>query len=293
MPVTQVGYLALRTAHLDEWCTLLLDVVGAQLRDEGEDGSLYFRFDDRHHRLSLRPADEEGVDAMGFEVATAAELEALAARLAAGGVAVTEAVPEDCALRGVDRMIRFADPDGWPLEVYVHSLVDESGFHAARGVKGFNMGRLGLGHLVWCCPNVHASAKFYQDVLGFKLSDYIRWDGADATFLHCNPRHHSLALMNECFGMKSGVLHHIMIEVADLDDVGRAYDIVQQRKVPLVMTLGRHSNDHMTSFYFKTPSGFAIEYGWGGLLIDDETWDVKSYGSPKIWGHDLVTEAQP
>ncbi len=32
-------------------------------------------------------------------------------------------------------------------------------------------------------------------------------------------------------------------------------------------TLGRHTNDHMTS-YANTPSGFFAEYGWGGRVID-------------------------
>lgn len=37
-----------------------------------------------------------------------------------------------------------------------------------------------------------------------------------------------------------------------------------ERKIPLVMGLGKHSNDRMYSFYFKNPSGWAFEYGWGG-----------------------------
>ena len=40
------------------------------------------------------------------------------------------------------------------------------------------------------------------------------------------------------------------------------------------MTLGRHTNDLMTSFYVRTPSGFEIEYGTGGLVVDDDTWQV-------------------
>jgi len=52
------------------------------------------------------------------------------------------------------------------------------------------------------------------------------------------------------------------------------------------MTLGGHPNDRMFSFYVKTPSGFAIEYGWGGLTIDDEeTWVVRTYDKLDIWGH--------
>ena len=37
------------------------------------------------------------------------------------------------------------------------------------------------------------------------------------------------------------------------------------------VTLGRHTNDFMTSFYAKSPSSFMIECGWGGREIDPQT----------------------
>jgi hypothetical protein len=51
------------------------------------------------------------------------------------------------------------------------------------------------------------------------------------------------------------------------------------------MSLGRHTNDLMTSFYVRTPSGFEIEYGTGGRVVDDETWEVVPYDAQSIWGH--------
>ena len=38
------------------------------------------------------------------------------------------------------------------------------------------------------------------------------------------------------------------------------------------VTLGRHTNDLMTSFYAKTPSAFMVECGWGGREIDPPNW---------------------
>jgi hypothetical protein len=76
-----------------------------------------------------------------------------------------------------------------------------------------------------------------------------------------------------------------MLEVASIDDVGSALDIVNERRIPLAMSLGRHTNDHMTSFYVRSPSGFEIEYGTGGRLIDDATWEVGTYDAPSFWGH--------
>ena len=43
---------------------------------------------------------------------------------------------------------------------------------------------------------------------------------------------------------------------------------------------------NMVSFYLASPSGFALEYGWGAREVDDATWQVEYYDSlDSIWGH--------
>ena len=52
------------------------------------------------------------------------------------------------------------------------------------------------------------------------------------------------------------------------------------------MSLGRHANDLMTSFYVRTPSGFEIEFGSGGRLMDMQAGEpVGQYSETSIWGH--------
>src|SRR6266700_3368039 len=63
-----------------------------------------------------------------------------------------------------------------------------------------------------------------------------------------------------------------MVELFMLDDVGQAYDLASREEGRTATTLGRHTNDFMTSFYSRTPSGFLVEYGWGGRSIDPDTW---------------------
>jgi hypothetical protein len=48
--------------------------------------------------------------------------------------------------------------------------------------------------------------------------------------------------------------------------------------------MGKHTNDHMQSFYVITPSGFGMEYGFGGRLIE-ENWEIRHYDQPMLWGH--------
>ena len=55
--------------------------------------------------------------------------------------------------------------------------------------------------------------------------------------------------------------------------------------MPLARSIGRHLNDRVVSFYVAGPSGFDVEYGTGGRLIDDATWTVETYHSGSAWGH--------
>jgi 2,3-dihydroxybiphenyl 1,2-dioxygenase len=295
MGVRQLGYLGVNvsTKNVQPWISLARDVLGCEVRQSGDERApVLLRLDEQHHRVALRPTSgEEGVAYVGWEVATRQGLDELANRLGKNGIAVRHGTPQEKAERKVVDFYAFSDPEGFPVEIYFGASIDENPPRYARSISGFNCGQLGLGHLIQVSRDPRGTAQFYIDMLGMRLSDYIAWDEADATFLHCNPRHHSLALMNECYGMKRGQLHHFMLEVKSLDDVGRAYDIVREKKLPLILSLGKHSNDHMVSFYMATPSGFGIEYGFGGRLIEDEdAWRVQVYGSPKQWGHALMIQ---
>jgi len=125
---------------------------------------------------------------------------------------------------------------------------------------------------------------FYVDLLGFGLSDYIQ-KPFRAYFFHVNARHHSLAMIETG---KSG-MHHLMVELFSLDDVGQAYDVALTQEDRVGVTLGRHTNDFMTSFYAKSPSSFMIECGWGGREIDANNWQpVEMFDGPSLWGHERV-----
>jgi 3,4-dihydroxy-9,10-secoandrosta-1,3,5(10)-triene-9,17-dione 4,5-dioxygenase len=104
-------------------------------------------------------------------------------------------------------------------------------------------------------------------------------------FYHCNGRHHSLAVAQ--VPGKVG-LNHLMLEVKSLDDVGTGLDLAKQAGVPVLRGLGRHTNDLMTSFYMLTPSSFQIEYGFGGIVVDDLTWVASTNDRPSLWGHELT-----
>jgi len=156
-----------------------------------------------------------------------------------------------------------------------------------------------MGHVVLTAPNFDETHAFYKQVFGFGDTDlgrfYLMGGGPDDAgigfaFMHCNRRHHSLALGQMPESPNGAV--HMMLEVGSLEDVGRAYDRVlkSKGKVPLSATLGRHVNDKMTSFYMQTPGGFDIEYGWNGLVIDPATWTATTSLAVSDWGHKWAHE---
>jgi 2,3-dihydroxybiphenyl 1,2-dioxygenase len=282
MSVQALGYVGFGSSALEDWQKFGTSLVGWQAIERGN-SMLAFRMDDRKQRVVIDRAMGDGARFFGWEVENGAELDALAARLEAAGVKVV-AEPQTLAdTRRVRALISFHDPAGNRLEAFHGAEIDDTPFSPGRSISGFRTGALGLGHVVLTVERIDEVMPFYLDLLGFHLSDYIE-KPFRAYFFHINPRHHSLALIETG---KSGV-HHLMVELFSLDDVGQAYDIALAEECVNV-TLGRHTNDFMTSFYARTPSSFMVECGWGAREIDLATWQpVEMHHGPSLWGHERV-----
>jgi 2,3-dihydroxybiphenyl 1,2-dioxygenase len=283
MAVQALGYAGFGSAALDDWRQFGTGLVGLQAVERSA-SLLAFRMDDRKQRIVIDRAMPEGARFFGWEVGDAAALDALAARLEQAEVEVV-AEPQTLAdARRVRRLISFHDPAGNRLEAFYGAEIDETPFNPGRAISGFRTGPLGLGHAVLTVENIDAVMPFYVDLLGFGLSDYMQ-KPFRAYFFHINARHHSLALIETG---RNG-MHHLMVELFSLDDVGQSYDVALSEEGRIGVTLGRHTNDFMTSFYAKSPSSFMIECGWGGREIDPTTWrQVEMQDGPSLWGHECV-----
>ncbi|MDO9710854.1 VOC family protein [Paracraurococcus lichenis] len=286
MAVQALGYLGLGVAQPGAWSDFATRELGLQAVDRGG-GYRAFRMDDRKQRLLVDSAWAEGEYLLGWEVADAAALEALAARLEAAGTPVRWEGRALADQRCVAGLISFQDPAGNRLEAFHGGQVADEPFRPGRDIAGFRAGPLGMGHVLLMVPQLGPALEFYCGLLGFKVSDYMRGP-VSAYFLHVNARHHTLALVEG----PQRMLHHLMMELYAFDDVGRAYDMVSADPARVAATLGRHPNDLMTSFYMRTPSPILVEYGWGGREVDDATWqpeELTSLGS--LWGHKGLFDA--
>jgi 2,3-dihydroxybiphenyl 1,2-dioxygenase len=283
--VAQLGYLHFEVKDLAAWEAFGTKVLGLGLASRRGDGGFALRMDGHAQRLFVTPGASDDLACLGWEAPDEATLLTIGERLRAAGVAVREGTPEERDLRQVARLLCYSDPAGIPSEIYCGPALAREPFQSSVVRSGFVADEQGLGHLVLSANSQAESAKFYQDVLGFRLSDYIRCEihgfKVDIAFFHTNARHHSVA-----FGDRQRKrLHHFMVETRSMDDVGLAFDRTLKAGLRIVQTLGKHPNDRMFSFYAKTPSGFQFEFGCGGRQVDDATWTPTTYDHISEWGH--------
>ncbi len=283
MNLTALGYVGIRTKAIDDWADYGTRFLGMQLMDKSR-GTLALRMDDRKQRVIVHTDEDDGPSFYGWEVTDGAALDALATHLEKSQVKVARGSPALADERRVKDLIVFADPAGNRLEAFHGAEVATDPFKPGRAISGFRTGPLGMGHAVLTAERIDDIIPFYTQVLNFKLTDYFEHPFR-AYFFHVNTRHHSLAFIETG---KNGI-HHMMFEVCYLDDVGQAYDLALKKPEMIGTTLGRHVNDHMTSFYSYSPAQFLVEYGWGGRSIDPQTWTPhQRTEGPSLWGHDRM-----
>lgn len=281
MAVQALGYLGIRAKDLGDWASYGTNLLGLQRIDKSR-STLAFRMDDRKQRLVVDADGGEGIAYFGWEVADAAALDGLAAKLQSHGIRFARGSRALAEERRVTDLIVLNDPLGYRVELFHGAETTADPFVPGRNISGFRTGPLGLGHVVMHVERTEEMIAFYRDMLGFRLSDYYHHP-FEAYFFHVNPRHHSLAFVRS----GKNAIHHLMMELFSLDDVGQGYDIAQSEKARVATTLGRHTSDYLTSFYTWTPSAFMVEYGWGARSIDVDNWVAKERPEgPSMWGHD-------
>jgi extradiol dioxygenase len=291
MEITGLGYIGFNTRAVDEWLTLAPEVFGFQLAPRGADGSLYLRMDDRAWRIALHPGADDEVSYLGWELRGRCEFEAALGELKAADVSVTVASGDLCASRRVSGMAYFFDPAGFRHEIFYAQEFEPGSFLPGRPISGFVAGRLGLGHAILAVPEVTDELRnFAIKILGFRIFAGYRTVGPRGEilgleFYRCNPRSHCMAYIPAA---DARGLTHVGLEVHSLDDVGRAWDLVQERNIPIKMSLGRHTMDNLVSFYIRSPSGFELEYGTGGDLLDDATFIMQKPNKAEVWGHKFM-----
>jgi len=286
--VAALGYFVLEVSDLPRWENLTVNVLGLQVGRRKEGEYLALRMDRYENRLILTQGPKDDVKAFGWEVHCEEDLDIIAKRIAAAGLPIVEASADEAADRFVRRLFRCEDYDGNQVELVYAPRVTNRPFLSSVVEHGFVTGQLGLGHYVHVTKkDQERTLYFYRELLGLSIVDHVRQKfndsfTADVAFMGCNARHHTVAAFE--FPAVEKQVHHIMIEVNDMQDMGRMHDRCRAEGYPMMMSIGMHPNSHAQSFYIKSPSGFGFEVSWGGVLVGKD-WTVREYDVLDSWGH--------
>lgn len=282
----RLAYLVFEVRKPARWQHFMQDMLGLPPPTPHADGSAGWRVDSACQRLMTVPGTRDDLLALGLECADARALVQLLERLRAAGHAPLQADAALCRQRGVRELWSLPDPAQGRVELCLGLAQADTPFASAAFPDGFETGALGLGHVVLVSQDLPAMEAFYA-LLGFGVTERLETRIGPVTmrgtFLHCNRRHHSLAVFDLPSSQR---IHHFMLQARATRDVGRAFERAEAMGVPLALGLGQHPDpDGTFSFYGETPSGFAFEIGAQTREIDPACWRPVHTEQTSAWGH--------
>ena len=288
----ELGYLVLEVPEPDVLAPVFDGVVGLVPGAPTPAGLATWRNDGHAQRIIVGAGPANDAVAIGIEAVDASAFDAAVTRVRAAGCVVDEGAGGE---RRAEQLARTTAPWGVDVELVLGLAEAPEPFASELVPGGFLTNGVGFGHLVFATTAFDESHAFLVDGLGFAQSDWLRTELApgielEVRFYHCNARHHTIALARAPFDLPQ-VLHHVMFEMNDRDDVGAAFDRVWATDLAIPNGLGRHDNDGMFSFYLQTPAGFQVEVGHGARVITDDWNDNRMYDAISAWGHQPLRSA--
>ncbi|MEP6702937.1 MAG: VOC family protein [Betaproteobacteria bacterium] len=250
-----IRYVRLGTRDADGASRYAQSVLGLELV-ERSGGSHYFRSDGRDHSLVYIDGDPADHTA-GFEIGSAAELDAAAAEIEAQRLPVRRGSRAECDARHCADFIHFKDPSGNGIDLIAGADSAAYPYRASRtaGITGFS-------HIGLRSTDAKRDEAFWTRVCSARVSDRI----GDAPLLRIDQIHHKIAL----FPSKYPGVQHVNHQVAGIDDVMRAYYFLREKNVRIVFGPGRHPTSSAIFLYFEGPDAMVYEYSTGVRSITDE-----------------------
>ena len=219
--------------------------------------------------VRLREASDKRIDLISFGVASPADVDVLAANLAADGVKLVSE-PGLILTPGGGYGFRFFDNEGRTVEISADVAIRKH-----RAIEAGESIPVRLSHVVINSPKPDETRAFYEKHLGFRVSDTLMHPrmGEMMWFMRINAWHHSLAIARG----PHPSLHHASFEMRDIDSYMRGTGRLLRAGVEKIWGPGRHMAGNNTFSYFIDPHGNTVEYTTELELIDEDTWHPHLY----------------
>lgn len=264
-PITHLRHVGIAVPNYRQAVDFYQNVWG--LIPVAEDGGVTFfgtPADPEHYILRVREDRQKRLDLIAFAADSTTDVDLLADRLIAQGVRM-DRDPDKLTTPGGGYGLRFFDPDGRLIEVSAD--VELRSYRALEEKESIPQK---LSHVVINATNVQETKAFYENVLGFRLSD---WLGDFMCFLRSGPQHHILAISQA----PHNSLNHISFEMRGLDEYMRGTGRMIRHGYRPLWGPGRHGAGDNTFSYFLDPLDNIIEYTTELEIVDEETWEPSVY----------------
>ncbi|RXT36594.1 VOC family protein [Bradyrhizobium betae] len=251
-PVTALRSVEFTTPHLAGSIAFYTEVWGLDVVAEAG-GTVYLAATGSDfHVLELTPGEVTSLRKVSFRARSQDDLHRLFARARQSGCEVISSpVPSPAPSGGESFMVR--EPQGCAIE-FVHGDRNKPPRVIADHPER-------LAHVNINSVDIEKLSAFYQETLGFRLSDRSKL----MAFLRCNDDHHAVVLAE---APRNG-LNHVAFLMPDLESVMRGSGRMVDHGYPIGWGVGRHGPGDNVFAYFVDPAGAVIEYTAEVLQIDD------------------------
>ena len=280
--ITHLRHVDLAVPDYETQRTFYKDTWGlTEMATDGDLSYLAAEGSPEQYIIRLRKDPDKRLDLISFGATDEAAVDALADKLGGEGVTLV-AEPDKLHTAGGGYGFRFFDIDGRTIEI---SADVETRRH--RPIEEGEAIPVRISHAVMNSNDPNKTMAFYENVLGFKLSDTL-WSahmGEMMHFMRCNDWHHSLAIAR---GPHTSV-HHVSFEMRGLDEYMRGTGRVMRAGIKKVWGPGRHLAGNNTFSYFLDPSGNTMEYTTELERLETDQWHPTLYdiADPNVqdqWG---------
>jgi catechol-2,3-dioxygenase len=269
----QLGYVELGTPRAELQRKYYAEVMGATQTHQDSDGAAYLSLGLDHHNIIIRPSDTAGINSVGLQIADVSLADA-ARHLQACGV---ETSMKSDARPGMGKILEVVEPGGHTIELYTEMSTPAPGFRK----HGISPNK--LGHIALMSPNAAQTVKFFQEALGFHLTDRIE---QNVTFLTCNKDHHVLNIINA----PTRKLHHLAFELRERAQHHEVSDLLATNDIPVLWGPARHTAGHNLASYHHDPDRVLIElYADMDVYVPELGWfEPRPYHEhlpmkPQVW----------
>jgi catechol 2,3-dioxygenase len=272
MDVAHLAHLELLTRKPEESLRFFVDVMG--MTESGRKAnSVYLRAWDDYERYSLQLTDSH-TSGLGHAAFRARSPQALQRRVKAIEGSGAGIGWRDGEL-GHGPAYRFHDPDGHVIEIYYETewyeapdalrpaLKNQAQRYPARGV---NVRR--LDHFNCLAVDIRANREFFENYLGFRLTEQIVLDSGEEAgmWLTATNKSYDFAYTKEAHGVK-GRFHHITYALDSREDVLRAADVFLEAGVNIETGPHKHAVQQTFFLYVFEPGGNRVEVANAGARL--------------------------